>query len=173
MTQGRGAVTSVSRLDLWSEEGAGIGTLDLFGSVDGSDFSSLAPGLTPTDNPPSPGPFILTSCGADVFEFGGYRSVRYVRFAMSDCPQPDPASHPGCGMGEVAFAEGTADDPGAVAAPEPASARPLLGGLLGVGSVARRRHREERGPRPPRVGDATLRAGLRAVAPRESGPPPR
>jgi hypothetical protein len=63
---------------------------------------------------------------------------------MSDCPQPDPASYPGCGIGEVAFAEGTADDPGAVAAPEPASAALLLGGLLGVASVARRRRREAR-----------------------------
>lgn len=85
VTYDLGAVTSVSRLALWNEKGAGIGTLDLFGSVDGSDFFSLALGLTPTDNPPSPSPFVPTSYGADVFDFGGYRwpPRRRVRGATS------------------------------------------------------------------------------------------
>lgn len=131
VTYDLGAVKSVGRLALWNEESSGIGSLDLYGSVDGTSFFSLALGLVPTDNPLD-GPASSVFYGADVFDFG-YQSMRYVRFAMSDCPQDDPGTYQGCAIGEVAFAEGSA-----VVTPEPASAALVLTGLLGF-AVARRR----------------------------------
>lgn len=134
VTYDLGSVRSVSRLALWNEESSGIGSLDLYGSVDGSSFFSLALGLAPTDHPLD-APADEVFYPADVFSFGGYRDVRYVRFEMSGCPQPDPADYSGCAIGEVAFAEGS----GVVSAPEPASAALVLTGLLGFAAVRRRR----------------------------------
>jgi hypothetical protein len=51
VTYDLGSVRSFDRLALWNEESSGIGLLDLWTSIDGTTFTSLASGLTPFDNP--------------------------------------------------------------------------------------------------------------------------
>jgi hypothetical protein len=127
VTYDLGSVMSIWRLALWNEESSGIGTLDLWGSLNGLDFFSLALGLAPTDH------LTLDPYPADVFTWASV-DLRYVRFDMSDCPQPGIAGFPSCAIGEVAF--GTA---AAVAVPEPLSLILVLTGLAGAGLVGRRR----------------------------------
>jgi hypothetical protein len=61
VTYDLGSVRSFDRLALWNEESSGIGLLDLWTSIDGTTFTSLASGLTPFDNPPGqlPGRCVL------------------------------------------------------------------------------------------------------------------
>jgi hypothetical protein len=127
VTYDLGSVMSIWRLALWNEEVSGIGTLDLWGSVNGLDFFSLALGLAPTDNPAD------QHYAADVFTWSAV-DLRYVRFDMSNCPQPGVGTFHACAIGEVAF--GTA---AAVAVPEPLSLILVLSGLAGAGLVGRRR----------------------------------
>ena len=118
-----GSLRTFDALALWNEESSGIGQLDLFTSVDGVTFNALAT-VFPTDNP-------LANYPADVFTFGT-TSARFVRFAMSGCPQPNPGSFPGCAIGEVAFR---------AAVPEPASWAMMVGGFAAVGGALRSRKR--------------------------------
>ena len=127
VTYDLGSLTNIDRLALWNEESSGIGTLDLFHSSDGINFAPLALGLKPTDNPYADYP-------ADVFSFASV-NTRYIRFDMSDCPQPNPGSFPSCAIGEVAFRK--ANGP---TVPEPASVLGLLAiGFLGAGSALKRK----------------------------------
>lgn len=119
-----GSVRKFDALALWNEESSGIGKLDLFTSVDGVTFNALA-SVSPTDNP-------LADYLADVFTFGN-TDARYVRFAMSGCPQSNPGSFPACAIGEVAFR--------AAAVPEPASWAMMLGGFGVVGGALRSRRK--------------------------------
>lgn len=114
VTYDLGSVRSFDRLALWNEESSGIGLLDLWTSIDGTTFTSLASGLTPFDNP-------LADYLAEVFSVGA--TARYVRFDMSRCPQSDPGTFPACAIGEVAF-RSSADVP-----------EPAMLGLLGLGLV--------------------------------------
>ena len=124
VTYDLGSLTNIDRLALWNEEGSGIGTLNLFHSSDGINFAPLALGLRPTDNP-------FANYPADVFSFASV-NTRYIRFDMSDCPQPDPGSFSACAIGEVAFRKATV--------PEPASVLGLLAiGVLGAGSALKRK----------------------------------
>jgi hypothetical protein len=124
VTYDLGSLTNIDRLALWNEESSGIGTLDLFHSSDGINFAPLALGLKPTDNP-------LANYPADVFSFASV-NTRYIRFDMSDCPQPNPASFPSCAIGEVAFRKANV--------PEPASVLGLLAiGALGAGAALKRK----------------------------------
>jgi hypothetical protein len=126
-----GSVWTIDRLALWNDEFAGIGRLNVLGSLNNVVFSALASGLMPTDNPPtSTG---LTSYGADVFALST-ASVRYVRLDMSDCPQPNGDNFTACSIGEVAFRS-------ASVVPEPSTYALLVTGLLTIGGVAARRKR--------------------------------
>jgi hypothetical protein len=122
VTYDLGSAKRINALALWNEESSGIGRLNLLSSLDGVNFSSLATGLSPTDNP-------LASYLADVFTFGNV-STRYVRFEASGCPQPNPGSFPACAIGEVAFRS---------AVPEPASWAMMIAGFGLVGAAMRRR----------------------------------
>ena len=129
VTYDLGALFTIDRLALWNEEASGIGLLDLLGSTDGIAFSPLASGLAPTDN------FETDDYAADVFAFAATQ-VRYVRFEMSDCPQPlrdESAPFPACAIGEVAFSSG------ATAVAEPATLLLLGMGIASLGIGARRR----------------------------------
>ena len=125
VTYDLGLTQGVNALALWNEESSGIGTLDLYGSSDGISFFSLSLGLTPIDNPS--GDFDYP---AQVFNFSS-ANVRYIRFDMSNCPQPD-SDFDACAIGEVAFRT-------ANVVPEPATYAMLLPGLIAVGLAARRR----------------------------------
>lgn len=123
VTYDLGSVKKINALALWNEESSGIGSLNLLTSLDGVSFTSLASGLSPTDNP-------LAAYLADVFSFGSV-ATRYVRFEASGCPQPNPGSFPACAIGEVAFRAG--------AVPEPASWAMMIAGFGLVGATMRRR----------------------------------
>jgi hypothetical protein len=121
----------IDRLALWNEESSGIGILDLWYSVNGTDFAELVAGLKPTDNVAvdalgfsidEPPPY-----SADVFGFDR-TLVRYVRFDMSDCALGND-DFAACALGEVAFSE--------AAVPEPTTLLLVGGGLASL--VARRR----------------------------------
>lgn len=101
VTYDLGAVIAIDRLALWNEESSGIGTLNLFSSTDGVTFTPLASNLHPTDhaitNPIDSPPY-----PADVFGFAS-TNARFVRFVITDSPQPNPGSFPAAAIGEVAF----------------------------------------------------------------------
>jgi hypothetical protein len=128
VTYDLGSVMSIDALALWNEESSGIGTLDLFGSTDGMSFFSLASGLSPTDH--GLAPYL-----ADVFTFMA-TNLRFIRFDMSNCPQPNVGSFAACAIGEVAF---RSTDGNVI--PLPAAGWLLLSGV-GALSVARARRRK-------------------------------
>jgi hypothetical protein len=130
VTYDLGAALSIDRLALWNDEFAGIGRLNLLGSLDNAGFSLLASGLVPTDNPPN-----AANYGADVFSLTS-TTVRYVRFEMSACPQPNGNAYTACSIGEVAFRAA-----GASTVPEPGTWALLGTGLAALGGVAVRRRR--------------------------------
>lgn len=131
VTYDLGAAITIDRLALWNEEFAGIGQLNLLGSLDNALFSNLALGLTPTDNP---GGARTAPYGADVFALPT-TSVRYVRFDMSACPQPLGDNYTSCSIGEVAFRTA------ASTVPEPGTWALLATGLVAIGGVGARRRR--------------------------------
>lgn len=128
VTYDLGSVMSIDALALWNEESSGIGMLDLFGSTDGMSFFSLALGLSPTDHGLSP--YL-----ADVFTFAA-TNLRFIRFDMSNCPQPNVGSFAACAIGEVAFRTADGD-----VIPLPAAGWLLLSGV-GALSVARAKRRK-------------------------------
>lgn len=131
VTYDLGSVMQIDRVALWNEEFAGIGLLNLLTSTNGSTFTSLG-NFVPTDNPPVS--TSVTDYGADVFSFAT-TMTRYVRFSMSQCPQPNGNNYTSCSIGEVAFRTATVN--GAV--PEPATWALMLAGFGAVGGAMRRR----------------------------------
>jgi len=129
VTYDLGSVFGIDRLALWNDEISGIGNLNLLGSLDGSTFAAFASGLTPTDNPEG------ANYRADVFAFAT-QSVRYVRFDMSRCPQPEPGTYDSCAIGEVAFRTAAVST-----VPEPSTYLLMGSGLLALGGVAANRRK--------------------------------
>ncbi|MEA5551388.1 PEP-CTERM sorting domain-containing protein [Anabaena cylindrica UHCC 0172] len=124
VTYDLGAVKFIDALALWNEESSGIGLLDLYSSLDGVNFSALSLGLTPIDNP-------LANYPAEVFSFSTI-AAQYIRFDISQSPQPNPGSFPSAAIGEVAFRQ--------VQVPEPASIIGILGlGAFGVTTLRKRK----------------------------------
>jgi hypothetical protein len=128
VTYNLGSVYSIDRLALWNEDLTGINSFNLSYSTDGISFSSLASGLTPTNNP-----FGLTGTyGADVFSFAT-TSAQYVRFEGLSCP------FGACSIGEVAFASTQTKQ-----VPEPSG---IVGtSVLAIGLIGRKilKHRKQR-----------------------------
>lgn len=120
-----GAVFNIDRLALWNEESSGIGSFDILTSTDGISYTLQAAGLLPPDNP-------LADYAATVFNLP--TSARYVRLAVGGCPQPNPGSFTGCGLGEIAFSTISS-----TAIPTPA----LLPGLIGMSIAALRKRKGE------------------------------
>lgn len=121
-----GGVHTIGRVALWNEDASGIGLLSLFGSQDGVGFAPLSLDLTPTNRA------FGQDYGVDVFGFAA-APVRYIRFDMNACPQPDDINtFVACGVGEVAFAA-------VPAVPEPASVALLGLGLTAIAIWRRRR----------------------------------
>lgn len=124
VTYDLGSAQTIDRLALWNEESSGIGLLSLLGSTDNVTFTALGT-YSPVDVP-------LADYPAQVFSFAA-TSLRYLRFDMSGCPQPNPGSYQSCAIGEVAFRTA------GIAVPEPASWAMMIGGLALVGGALRRR----------------------------------
>jgi hypothetical protein len=76
----------------------------------------------------------VSDYGADIFTWSAV-DLRFVRFDMSECPQPGGTGFQGCAIGEVAFGTAAATVP----VPEPLSLALVLTGLAGAGFVGRRR----------------------------------
>jgi hypothetical protein len=127
VTYDLGLTRSINALALWNEDASGIGLLNLYASTDGISFISLSLGLTPFDNPPA------VDYPAEVFNFSA-TDLRYIRFDMSNCPQPDGTGYPACAIGEVAFRAANV-----AVVPEPATYAMMLPGLIALGLAARRR----------------------------------
>jgi hypothetical protein len=122
-----GFVLALDALALWNEEFSGIGTLMLSGSLDGLTFDLLGT-FNPVNSPAD------TPYGAQVFGFAA-TDLRFARFEMSGCPQPNGGGWEGCAIGEVAFR--TASGNGAI--PEPSTWAMMLLGFGAVGFAMRRR----------------------------------
>lgn len=131
VTYDLGSPIVINRLALWNEESSGIGTLNLFQSLDGINFSPLALGLNPTNNPAG-----MFNYPADVFNLTP-ANTRYVRFDMSDCPQL-PSAFTACAIGEVAFRAASGSP--IPSTPEPST---LVGLLLLSGLAITQRGKDE------------------------------
>lgn len=119
-----GQVLNIDRIAYWNEDGAGVGSIDILGSADGVNFTSLATGLIPTDLP------IDNDYFADIFSFSTI-AAQFIRLEVSGCPQVNEGFD-GCGMGEIAFSS-------VAAVPVPASGVLLLSGMVAVFAARRRK----------------------------------
>ena len=124
-----GAIYNIDKLALWNEEVSGIGAFDISVSSDNTNFSLLSAGLTPFNNPQG------SDYLAQLFLFSS-TSARYVRFAITGCPQAN-SGFDGCGIGEVAF---SANQGEISSVPVPA-ALPLMASALGIFGLGRRRNK--------------------------------
>lgn len=121
-----GGVYNIDQMALWNEESSGIGQFNILVSQDNVNFTTIGSNLSPFDNP-------LADYLADVFDIQD-SLARYVRLEVSGCPQPNPGTFPGCGIGEIAFA--TRDD--IPSQPEPATILGLLA-VSGLGLGMKRK----------------------------------
>jgi hypothetical protein len=133
-----GKPTWIDAFVLWNEEFAGIGTAQLFGSLDGITYTFLK-AINPVPSTYAPDGTIIPY-GAQVFSFD-LTQLLYFQLLITDCPGPPRranSSYKGCGIGEVAFSS-----PPLEATPEvpiPAGL-PLLASALGLSVWLGRRKR--------------------------------
>ena len=132
ITYDLGAVYTVDRLALWNEEFSGIGLLDVFSSTDNINFSQVAAGIVPFDNPLGP------AYPAEIFALTT-TDAQYIRFDISNSPQPNGSNRLLVGIGEVAF---SAAAPAVNPIPEPSSFGLLGLGLAAIGVSHRRKMRK-------------------------------
>lgn len=125
VTYDLGSVLNIDRLALWNEDSSGFGSLNLLYSTDGTNFLSLASGLTPSYNTTD------INYQSQVFSFAA-QNARYVRFDGSACKtSPVVGDDNYCAIGEVAFS-GSA----ATAVPEPSG---IVGtSVLALGLIGRK-----------------------------------
>lgn len=121
-----GEVYDIHGMALWNEDGNGIGKLNILGSLDGENWTSLGSSLSPTNHAQG------VDYGADVFSWGT-TTARYVKLEASQCPSS--SAWVGCSIGEVAF--------NATPVPEASSVAMAGLGLAVVGAVAARRRRQQ------------------------------
>lgn len=134
VTYDLGVAATIGALALWNEDDSGIGQLDLFGSLNGTDFTLIVAGLLPTNNP------FDAPYGPDVFSFDP-TNLRFIRFEMSSCPQPDGEDFVECAIGEVAFDRVGNGNGGNGSVPEPGSVALLGLGAAGLLLTRRRKPR--------------------------------
>ncbi len=125
-----GSSMSIDALALWNEDAFGFGTGELSWSLNGIDFFALTT-INPADNP------AFLTYGAEVFSLAE-TFLRYIRFDISDCPQPDGLATIACGIGEVAFRVG---DGGVAEVPIPGAIPLFLAGLAGLQLRTRRQRK--------------------------------
>jgi hypothetical protein len=94
VTYNLGSILNIDRIALWNEESSGFGQGIVRTSSDGITFSLLTT-INPFDNP-------LADYGAQVFGFAS-TAAQYFRLDLTGCPQPNPGTFNGCGIGEIAF----------------------------------------------------------------------
>jgi F5/8 type C domain/PEP-CTERM motif len=125
-----GADYAIDQMAFWNEESSGVGAFDLFVSSDNVTFTLLAAGLTTTDHA------TLSPYTADIFSFAS-TNARYIRLAITGCPQPAQPSGPflACAIGEVAFSA----NPVITDVPEPATFVLLGLGIAGLAAARRKR----------------------------------
>ena len=112
VTYDLGQAYSVDRMALWNEEFTGLGTTELYASLDGLTFILLAT-ILPVDSPFAPeGTDIPYS--AQVFSFLA-AEFQYLKLVMLDCPKAPGQKARYCGIGEVAFSAQLAAAPVPVA----------------------------------------------------------
>jgi hypothetical protein len=121
-----GGVYNIDRMALWNEESSGLGQLNILVSQDNVNFTTIGSNLSPFDNP-------FANYPAEVFDIQD-SLARYVRLEVSGCPQPDPGSFVGCGIGEIAFSTRENIPP----QPEPATILGLLA-VSGLGLGMKRK----------------------------------
>jgi hypothetical protein len=125
-----GSSMSIDALALWNEDAFGFGTGELSWSLNGIDFFALTT-INPVDNP------AFLTYGAEVFSLAE-TFLRYIRFDISGCPQPDGLASLACGIGEVAFrvADGDVSE-----VPIPGAIPLFLAGLAGLQLRTRRQRK--------------------------------
>lgn len=129
VTYDMGALMGLDEVALWNEDISGIGILDIYGSTDNLIFGLIA-SYSPLDSP------VNQNYGPQVHPLNtALGAIQYLRFDMSNCPQPDSLTYPACAIGEVAFRTSDAAVPGV---PEPSSWALMLLGFGAIGFSIRR-----------------------------------
>lgn len=137
ITYGFSALTSINGFVLWNEEFAGIGTTQLWSSIDGKNYTLLST-ITPKPSTFAPAGRIVPYL-AQVFSFDPTLML-YFKLLIFDCTKPaaNKDSYRGCGIGEVAFSSAPPSSNPDPVVPVPA-ALPLFASAIGIFAWLRRR----------------------------------
>jgi hypothetical protein len=130
ITYGFSALTSIDGFVLWNDEYAGIGTTELWSSVDGEEYTLLST-IKPEPSKFAP-PNTIVPYLAQVFSFDP-TIMLFFKLMIYDCPKPSANrdSFRGCGIGEVAFSAVPSGPSQSPVVPVPA-ALPLLASAIGL-----------------------------------------